>query len=236
MFPLWGTTYAAPIPAFTFGTAPPLASLSQLHSSWISAWQQTDGKVRCLLCCATEDLPTRPPGSVRSHRLSLPQDNWVWNKVWSIIGGLGSYALLGFSVLAASLSLASVAVIVLLYTARVFTPIEAHLVRPLFFDFTQPEAVATVNLLNAEPHTHYVHDLHEFRSKVTHRCTLHLVLCRCNVVTACQLAHIPRWLEGCLHARLSLQLHQGSSMCAHVASVRGAGRAATIRRAVCGAG
>jgi len=59
---------------------------------------------------------------------------------------------------------------VLLYTARVFTPIEAHLVRPLFFDFTQPEAVATVNLLNAEPHTHYVHDLHEFRSKVTHGC------------------------------------------------------------------
>ena len=100
----------------------------------------------------------------------------MWNKVWSIVGNVGAYALLGLSALAASLSLASVAVILLLYTARVFTPIEAHLVRPLFFDFTQPEAVATVNLLSAEPHTHYVHDLHEFRSKVTHRCTVALNL------------------------------------------------------------
>ena len=99
---------------------------------------------------------TRPP----------PQDNWVWNKFWSIVGDAGSYALLTSSVVAASLSCASVAVILLLYTARVFTPIEAHVVRPLYFDFTQPQAVATVNLLSAEPHTHYVHDLHEFRAKV----------------------------------------------------------------------
>ena len=166
MFPPWAPMYATPILAFTFGTTPPrffVAAAQQL------AMALQHGKVTCWLCFETVSVQLCPPfpGSVRSHQPSMPQDNWVWNKVWSIIGGLGSYALLGCSVLAASLSLASVAVIVLLYTARVFTPIEAHLVRPLFFDFTQPEAVATVNLLSAESHTHYVHDLHEFRSKVT---------------------------------------------------------------------
>jgi hypothetical protein len=59
-----------------------------------------------------------------------------------------------------------VAVILLLYSARVFTPANAHVVRPLYFDFTQPQAEATVNLLGAEPYTHYIHDLHELRAKV----------------------------------------------------------------------
>ena len=95
------------------------------------------------------------------------QDHWAWSSFWSIVGNAGSYALLSSSFVAAALSFACVAVIVLLYSARVFTPANAHVVRPLYFDFTQPQAEATVNLLGAEPYTHYIHDLHELRAKVS---------------------------------------------------------------------
>ena len=168
----------------------------------------------------------------------MSQDNWVWNKVWSLVGGAGSYALLGFSLVAASLSCASVAVILLLYAARVFTPVQAHLVRPLFFDFTQPEAVATANLLSAEPHTHYVHDLHEFRAKVTP--SLHSV-----PVPATQgpqgawndlTRSLPRQLKAaCMHG-MSLQLRQDGIVCARRDVRSDTGRPAALGRALRGAG
>ena len=102
-----------------------------------------------------------------SMQFAWAQEHRAWDGFWGLVANAGSYALLSSSVVAAALSFACVAVILLLYSARVFTPADAHVVRPLYFDFTQPQAEATVNLISAEPYTHYIHDLHELRAKVS---------------------------------------------------------------------
>lgn len=56
--------------------------------------------------------------------------------------------------------------LILLFVTHTFTPEQRHLVRPLYFDYSQPHAEAYVNLLSAVPYTTYVHDLQDLRAPV----------------------------------------------------------------------
>lgn len=55
---------------------------------------------------------------------------------------------------------------VFLFVARTFAPASAHLVRPLYFDYSEAEATASVSLLASQRATIYAHTLHEVNHKV----------------------------------------------------------------------
>ena len=93
----------------------------------------------------------------------------LWGLLWSGVTKASSLALLGASAACGALACGGVALLLFLLVTHIFTPAQRHLVKPLYFDFSQPHAVASVSLLSAEPYTTYVHDLHELRTLVRAR-------------------------------------------------------------------
>lgn len=76
-----------------------------------------------------------------------------------------SAALFAATLSCAVVACLGVALLVFLFVARTFAPASAHLVRPLYFDYSEAEATASVSLLASQRATIYAHTLHEVNHK-----------------------------------------------------------------------
>lgn len=61
-----------------------------------------------------------------------------------------------------------------LFVARNYAPASAHIVKPLFFDYTQLQASASASLIDDSDVTSYKHFREKHRRRVGH--TIHLLI------------------------------------------------------------
>lgn len=74
-------------------------------------------------------------------------------------------ALLGGSAGGAAVASTGAGLLLWLYVTRTFTPASAHVVKPLYFDYTQLQAVAATSLVSDSRLTAYAHNLSEANPK-----------------------------------------------------------------------
>jgi hypothetical protein len=96
----------------------------------------------------------------------FPQPELGWSP-WRVARTMRSAALLAATLSCAAAACLGVALLVFLFVARTFAPASAHIVRPLYFDYSSAEATATVSLLASQRATLYTHTLHELNHKVS---------------------------------------------------------------------
>lgn len=90
------------------------------------------------------------------------QTTWpIWSSLVQWIGTARSLALLGGSAGAATTASAGVGLLIWLYVTRTFTPASAHVVKPLYFDYTKLQAVATTSMVSKAHMTAYAHTIKE---------------------------------------------------------------------------
>lgn len=77
-----------------------------------------------------------------------------------------SAALLAATMSCAAVACLGVALLVFLLVSRTFAPATAHIVRPLYFDYSEADATASASLLASQRATLYAHNLHEVNHKV----------------------------------------------------------------------
>ncbi len=92
-------------------------------------------------------------------------DSASWS-LWTWARRMQSAALLAASLACALVACLGAGLLAFLFVARTFAPATAHIVQPLYFDYTQLEATASVSLLNSQRATYYAHSLHELNHKV----------------------------------------------------------------------
>ena len=98
------------------------------------------------------------------HAFLQPEVGW---SPWRVARTMRSAALLAATLSCAAAACLGVALLVFLFVARTFAPASAHIVRPLYFDYSSAEATATVSLLASQRATLYTHTLHELNHKVS---------------------------------------------------------------------
>lgn len=158
-----------------------------------SGIKQTSGLPECTHIVAFVDLWYGVDNECVPTRLHMfPQPELGWSP-WRVARTMRSAALLAATLSCAAAACLGVALLVFLFVARTFAPASAHIVRPLYFDYSSAEATATVSLLASQRATLYTHTLHELNHKVsncaptTGRVAL-LSSCPC----AAHAYHIPR--------------------------------------------
>ena len=147
----------------------PLAQVHEdpLKVSVRSGIKQTSGFPECTHIVAFVDLwygfddECVPTGL---HMFPQPELGW---SPWRVARTMRSAALLAATLSCAAAACLGVALLVFLFVARTFAPASAHIVRPLYFDYSSAEATATVSLLASQRATLYTHTLHELNHKVS---------------------------------------------------------------------
>lgn len=91
----------------------------------------------------------------------------LWATVWSWAGTARSLMLFSAAGVAAFAACCGVALLMFLFIARTYAPASAHIVKPLYFDYTQLEAVATASLIDERAVTAYKHFREHNRRKAS---------------------------------------------------------------------